>query len=202
MSRCIRATTFAILIPLACGQLFGQDRSTVLVVYYSMEGHTRAMAEAVAKGAQSSGRVTVKLLSVEQATTEDVLTADAIIVGTPVHNANVATPVQQFINRWPFEGAPLRDKIGAAFVTAGGISAGEELAQLNILHSMLIFGMVVVGGPDWQSAFGASAVTMEQPFGRGQKKGEVDEYFFKKGEALGKRVADLTLKWRSVHQNK
>jgi multimeric flavodoxin WrbA len=50
------------------------------------------------------------------------------------------------MNRWPFEGTPLKDKIGAAFVSAGGISAGEELTQLSILHSMLIFGMIVVGG--------------------------------------------------------
>jgi len=179
-----------------------QSEPTILIAYYSGQGHTRAMAEAVAQGARSVDRVTVKLLTVHEATTADVLAAEAIIVGTPVHNANVATPVQEFINRWPFEGAPLKDKIGAAFVTAGGISAGEELGQLNILHSMLIFGMIVVGGPDWQSAFGAAAVTMEQPFDQEQKKGVVDEYFLKKAEALGKRVAELTLKWRSVRQGK
>lgn len=155
------------------------------------------MAEAVAKGARSVVDVDVKLLTVAETTKEDVLAADAIIVGSPVYNANVAPEVASFLNRWPFEGTPLRDKIGAAFVTGGGISAGEELAQLTILHSMLIFGMVVVGGPEWTSPFGASAITVETPFddAKGNNKLIAAE-FEKKGEALGKRVAELAVKWR------
>ena len=147
------------------------------------------MAEAVANGARSMQGVNVKLLTVAEARTSDVIAADAIIVGSPVYNANVAPPVQEFINSWPFSGAPLRDKIGAAFVSGGGISAGEELTQMNILHSMLIFGMIVAGGPDWKKPFGASAIVEEEPFGRDQQEGGVQEYFLRKGEALGKRVA-------------
>jgi NAD(P)H dehydrogenase (quinone) len=173
-----------------------QERATILITYYSQQGHTRAMAEAVARGAHSAGAVTVKLLSVSETKNEDLLAADAIIVGTPVHNANVSAEVVSFIDHWPFQGAPLRDKIGAAFATAGGISAGEELAQVNILHSMLIFGMIVVGGPDWTSAFGASAITGETPFEKAGSETTVAPEFVKKGEALGKRVAELALKWK------
>ena len=173
-----------------------QDRTTILISYYSQQGHTRAMAEAVARGARSAGAVTVKLLSIAETTKEDLLAADAIIVGSPVHNANVSAEVVSFIDHWPFPGAPLRDKIGAAFVTGGGISAGEELAQLNILHSMLIFGMIVVGGPDWTSAFGASAITGEHPFEKTGSETSVAPEFVKKGEALGKRVAELALRWK------
>ncbi|UCD39182.1 MAG: NAD(P)H-dependent oxidoreductase [Fidelibacterota bacterium] len=163
----------------------------VLIVYYSTAGHTAAMAEAVVKGARSVKGVTVKLLAVERASVDDVLAADAIILGSPVYNANVAPPMQQFINSWPFQGQPLRDKIGAAFVTGGGISAGEELTQLNILSSMLIFNMIVVGGPTWQGAFGASGITGELPFGNEQENGIVQPRFLAKGEALGRRVAEL-----------
>lgn len=165
-----------------------QNQANILIVYYSERGHTRAMAKAVADGARSVKNVNVKLLSVNEAQASDVLAADAIIVGSPVYNANVAPPVQEFIKNWPFVGAPLKDKIGAAFVSAGGISAGEELTQLNILHSMLIYGMIVVGGPDWKTAFGASAVVEEEPF---VSEHLVDSYFLKKGEALGERVAKL-----------
>lgn len=173
------------------GESNGQDTTNVLIVFYSAQGHTQAMAEAVAKGARSVSRVNVKLLPVAQATTKDILAADAIIVGSPVYNANVAPEVQKFINSWPFEGAPLRDKIGAAFVTAGGMSAGEELVQMNILHSMLIFGMIVVGGPNWQQPFGASGIVAENPFQTEKQFGKVEAQFLAKGEALGKRVAAL-----------
>jgi len=173
-----------------------QERTTILISYYSQQGHTRTMAEAVARGAGSVGAVTVKLLDVDKTTKEDLLGADAIIVGGPVHNGNVATEVMRFIDRWPFEGAPLKDKIGAAFVTGGGISAGEELAQLNILHSMVIFGMIVVGGPDWTTAFGASAITAEPPFDKTATGTSIAPEFVKKGEALGKRVAELAMKWK------
>ncbi|MCZ6792698.1 MAG: flavodoxin family protein [Planctomycetota bacterium] len=172
------------------------EAAQVLVAYYSKEGHTKAMAHRVAQGARSVEGVEVKLVTVGEATEGDILEADAIVLGSPVYNANVAPPVQEFINRWPFRGSPLKDKLGAAFVTAGGMSAGEELVQTNILHSMLVFGMVVVGGPRWRQAFGASGVVAEGPYQREEPKDHVDEYFLQKGEDLGKRVAELAVRLR------
>lgn len=168
----------------------------ILIAYYSRDGHTKTLAEAVARGAGSVQGVTVKLLPVAEVLEQDLLDADAIIVGSPVYNANVAPPVSEFISSWPFENAPLKDKIGAAFATGGGISAGEELTQLSILHSMLIFGMVIVGGPDWEQPFGASAITYEEPFSP-LGEGRIHESFERKGEALGKRVAEITLQFKS-----
>ncbi len=188
---------FLTLTFLFCSATPHESSTSILVVYHSTQGHTQALAEAVAKGARSVREVNVVLKTVTDATTTDVLAADAIIIGSPVYNANMAPEVQQFINRWPFEGAPLRDKIGAAFVTGGGFSAGEELVQMNILHSMLIFGMIVVGGPDWQQPFGASGIVAEKPFETEQQAGKVDAQFLKKGEALGKRVAELAKRWKT-----
>ncbi len=168
----------------------GEPAVTILVAYHSVQGHTRAMAEAVAAGARSVAGVEVRLETVQEADTEDLLWADAIAVGSPVYNANVAPEVQAFINRWPFRGAPMRDKLGAAFATGGAISAGEETVQLSILRSMLVFGMVVAGGPAWRSAFGASAVTEEEPF----SPGTVAEPFLEKGRGLGRRLAELALR--------
>ena len=162
----------------------------ILITYYSKTAHTQSLAEEVAKGAQSIPGVQVKLKSIEQTSTKDLLDADAIILGSPVYNANLAPEVVQFMSTWPFEGNPLKDKIGAAFVTAGGMSAGEELAQVNILHSMLVFGMIVVGGDDWTSAFGASAITNEGVF----KTAQLEKIFLQKGFSLGKRVASIAKK--------
>ena len=162
----------------------------ILITYYSKTAHTQSLAEEVAKGAQSIPGVQVKLKSIDQTSTKDLLDADAIILGSPVYNANLAPEVVQFMSTWPFEGNPLKDKIGAAFVTAGGMSAGEELAQVNILHSMLVFGMIVVGGDDWTSAFGASAITNESVF----KTAQLEKIFLQKGFSLGKRVASIAKK--------
>lgn len=164
----------------------------ILVTYYSKTGHTKTLANAVAEGAMMEGKTTVRLIAVDEVLTKDILWADAIIVGSPVYNANIAAPVMEFISSWPFEGEPLKNKIGAAFVTAGGISAGEELAQMNILQSMLIFGMIVVGGPDWKQPLGASAIVSEEPF-QSASQGEISPYFAEKGRKLGLRVAQVAI---------
>jgi NAD(P)H dehydrogenase (quinone) len=146
------------------------------------------MAQAVYEGAAAVEGVQVVLKPVEQVSIPDLLDADAIIVGSPVYNANVTPEIQRFIAGWPFEGMPLKDKVGAAFVTAGGISAGEEITQMNILQSMLIYGLIVVGGPDWTSPFGASAIVGEPPF---DNKEGVASQFLEKAHGLGTRVALL-----------
>jgi len=169
-----------------------QAQSTILIVYHSETGNTEKLAQAVAEGANQVYEVNVVLKPSNQTVEQDLLNADAIIVGSPVYNANVSPEISRFIASWPFEGEPLKDKIGAAFVTAGGISAGEEIVQMNILQSMLIFGMVVVGGPNWTQAFGASAIVGEPPF-EAVSPEEIDEQFLERGRALGKRVAELTL---------
>lgn len=166
----------------------------VLISYHSETENTRMMAKFVADGARSVDGVVVHLKTTEETTEEDLKNADAIIVGSPVYNANVTPEVSRFIASWPFEGAPLKNKIGAAFVTAGGISAGEEIVQMNILQSMLVFGMIILGGPDWTQPFGASAITEEGSFEVGNKIG-IDQNFLNKARDLGVRVAEITLKF-------
>ena len=167
----------------------GQGQPTVLIAYYSQSGNTKTLAHAVEEGAKSVAGVRVLLLPIDQVSNKEVLEADAIVVGSPVYNANVAPAVQEFINAWPFEGRPLKNKLGAAFVTGGGMSIGEELVQLNLLHSMLIHGMLVLGGEETEAAFGASAITGEAPF----QTGKVEEQFLVKGRGLGKRVAEMAI---------
>ncbi len=163
----------------------------ILVTYYSQTGNTRLMAEAVQEGALRVIGVRVVLKEVGETTALDLMDADAIVVGSPVYNANVAPGVSAFIASWPFEGEPLKDKLGAAFVTAGGLSAGEEITQMNILQSMLIFGMIVIGGPDWTMPFGASAIRGEEVF---PAEAPIHPHFLEKGKSLGQRVAETALK--------
>ena len=161
----------------------------ILISYYSETGHTELLAKHIAEGAQAIELAEVRLLTTKKTSIDDLIWADAVIVGGPVHSGNIAAPVLEFIRTWPFEKKELKDKLGAAFVTAGGISAGEELALMNILHSMMVYNMIIVGGPTWDQPFGASAVTGEDPFVSDNDEVFIDDRFLKKGVALGERVA-------------
>jgi NAD(P)H dehydrogenase (quinone) len=178
---------------LALPSLAAATEVEVLVVFHSQNGHTRAMAEAVAEGVRETQGARVKLRSVTDAKIPELLAADAVVLGSPVTNGNVAPEMQSFINSWPFKGQPMKDKVGAAFVSAAGISAGEETTQLALLRSMLCFGMVIVGGPHWTGSFGASAITDEEPFDE-EGVAIVQEQFLTKARALGRRVAETTLR--------
>ena len=164
----------------------------ILIVSHSVSGKTQKMAESVLAGAQRVGGVQVIMKEISSATVNDVLTSDAVIVGCPVQNGNPSPEILSFIRSWPFEGWPMRDKIGAVFVTGGGISAGEELAQLGLIQALMVQGMLVVGGGNWESSFGASAVTAEKPFDGATP----DWMFLIKAEALGQRVAQAARRWK------
>ncbi|HKJ02421.1 MAG TPA: NAD(P)H-dependent oxidoreductase, partial [Longimicrobiales bacterium] len=159
----------------------------VLVVYHSVTDHTRLMAEAVADGAREVRGADVRVLPVDGVATDDLVWADALVLGGPVRSANVSAEVAGFLATLPFDGG-MKEKVGAAFSTGGGISAGEELALVATLHAMLMYGMIVVGGPDWTSAFGASAVTGEAPFTDPSGGVRVAPAFLDKARALGRRV--------------
>ncbi|GMV06277.1 MAG: hypothetical protein AMXMBFR53_25530 [Gemmatimonadota bacterium] len=171
----------------------GARAQNVLVAYHTVTGHTRLMAEAVAEGASGVADARVRLVSVEEATADDLAWADAVVLGSPVRTGNPSPEALAFLGGMPFDGR-MKDKVGAAFVSGGGISAGEELTQMAILSAMLVYGMIVVGGPEWTSAFGASAVTEEITGAPAPTEGSVpvvEERFLAKGRALGRRVAGV-----------
>ncbi|RLN59302.1 hypothetical protein BBJ28_00012884 [Nothophytophthora sp. Chile5] len=141
--------------------------ANVLVVY-SDGPHLSKLAAAVGIGARrvlGNETTTLRIRTLANASfAEDVLWADAVILGSHVVNANVEPKVMtEFLGAWSFS-ADLSHKLGAVFVTSGGLSAGEELTMVNLLHSLMIFRMIIVGGERWTSAFGASAIVGEGPF--------------------------------------
>lgn len=170
--------------------VFSQTSPTILIAYYSVSGNTQAMAEAVAIGAESVKGIKVAVKPIGKVSQKDLLEANAIILGSPVYNANPPPPILEFINSWPFDHRPLKDKIGAVFVTGGGFSIGEEAVMFSMIRAMMIHGMVIVGGDDLEASFGASAITGEGAF----EQKPVDEIFLKKAEGLGRRVGKLLLR--------
>ncbi len=182
---------FFVFFVLGVQTVFAQSNPTILITFHSQSGKTEAMARAVAKGVEQVNGVAYIFKSIQAVTEEEILNVSAIILGSPVYNANITPQVQEFINSWPFEGRPLKDKIGAVFVTGGGFSIGEEAVMFSMIRAMMIHGMVIIGGDELEAAFGASAITGEGDFA-GK---EVQDIFLKKAEGLGKRVGEMTLKY-------
>jgi len=60
----------------------------IAVIYWSGTGNTKAMAEAVAKGA-SQEDADVSLLSITEASIKDIINADAVALGCPSMGAEV-----------------------------------------------------------------------------------------------------------------
>jgi len=71
----------------------------ILIVYYSKTGHTKKMAEAIAKGCRRVEGVEVTLKRVEDTTNRDLLEADAIILGSPSFFRLPAWPIKKIHRR-------------------------------------------------------------------------------------------------------
>jgi NAD(P)H dehydrogenase (quinone) len=159
---------------------------TVLVAYHSATGHTGKMAQGVAEGARSLPGTRVVLKRVGDVVADDLFSADAVIVGSPVYWSNMSGDVKKFFDDWQlkfgvFPEFKMRNKVGAAFATGGQVSSGKEVTMLTILAAMLGNQMIVVSGG---GAFGASATT------EGDSPG-IDEKELASARELGKRVADV-----------
>ncbi len=153
----------------------------ILVVYFSVTGNTRLMAEAVAEGASSVADVDCQLMAVEKVTNEDWVAADGIIVGSPTYFGQMAAEVKGMFDVTEKIYGQLEGKVGAAFTTSGGLGCGHELTNMSIITAMLVAGMVV-GGTTKGPHFG--------PFAAGTPA----EKDLEQARALGVRVAALTRK--------
>ena len=159
---------------------------TVLVVYHSASGNTEKMAQGVAEGAKGVAGTKVVLKRVGEVATDDLLSSDAVIVGSPVYFGNMSGEVKTFFDNWllkfgVFRDLKMRNKVGGAFTTGGAISNGKEVTMLAILEAMLVNQMIVVSGG---GAFGASATT-------GPDSPGIDEKELVAARDLGKRVAEV-----------
>lgn len=164
-----------------------ENETNILIVYHSMTGNTKALAEAVAEGARSVENTSVVIRTTNDVLKEDLVRADGIILGSPSYYANVATPMKEFIDKWYFEyELPLFDKIGGAFSAGGSRTGGQELVVISLLIAMMNNGMIVAG-PVYEAwgTFGATAMTDVPPHDG------VDEFELSDARLLGERIARL-----------
>ena len=122
----------------------------ILVLFDSVTGNTRRMAELVAAGASSVTGSAVRLRSVDEATNEDILWCNGIAAGSPTNMGVLSWKMKKFWddkveNLW----GRIDGKVGCAFSSSGGWGGGGELTCQSIHTVLLNFGFLVFGLPDY-----------------------------------------------------
>ena len=125
----------------------------VLIAYHSDYGNTKKMADAIAAGlkvADASAVIVSK--TADACSLDDLVAADLIIFGTPVHMGSMAWQMKQLIDRagklW-MEGA-LEGKVAGVFATGGGFGGGGggvESTMIALHSNFMEHGLISVGFP-------------------------------------------------------
>jgi len=135
--------------------------TTISIVYVTNNGHTAALAEAIARGAGAVDGITVHLIEIAQHDISDgrwsnagieklLQESDAIILGSPTYMGMVSARLKTFLE-WafnPWRAQAWKDKIAAGFTN----SASQSGDKLNTLIDLSVFaaqmGMIWVGVGD------------------------------------------------------
>ncbi len=141
-----------LVLALFASGAFAQTPARVLVAYHSATGNTEKLAREIAAGASTAGGVEVVLRKMADVETGDILRAQGIVVGTPVHWSNVSAETKRFLDRvgdtlWKAKQNG-DGRFAGAFCTGGAPSMGKDVARLSIISAFLTMRFTVVGGVD------------------------------------------------------
>jgi len=191
----------------------------ILVIYYSLHGHTAQMARHIARGVEqidgSSARVRTvppvgsgidtKSSAIPKegppyARNEDLKECGGLILGSPTRFGNMSAALKYFLDGTAAEwySGVLEGKPAAVFTSTASLHGGQETTLLSMMLPLLHHGMFLVGLPYSESALirtrgGGS------PYGASHMAGwegerELDEDEIQLCRALGRRVAQAALK--------
>lgn len=196
----------------------------ILILFYSFTGKTAELAREIAIGAKDVPEVEVSVKMVPElipenvfekkpelrearqkllaefpiATLDDLMSADGVAFGTPVHFGSFASQLKQFLDQLSpiWLKGDMVNKPAAIFCSAGTIHSGEEATLLSMMIPLLNLGMLPIGIPypiqgvendfDAGSPYGAIYVSGhhgEKPLSEADKK---------TARVLGKRLAMTT----------
>lgn len=194
----------------------------ILVLFYSFTGHTATLAQYIAEGAKeiNGAHIIVKQVpelipakvfeekvelkkakesfaNIPIATTDDLISADGVAFGTPVHFGSFASQLKQFIDQLSpvFVKGTMVGKPAAFFTSSASMHGGEEAALISLMIPLLNLGMIPIGVPypiqgetgdfDAGSPYGAVYVSGH----KGDKK--LTEADIKIAKILGKRLSAM-----------
>jgi NAD(P)H dehydrogenase (quinone) len=188
----------------------------ILVLYYSRQGSTEAMARQVCRGVEGISDMRARLRTVPPvsavterlepavpsagppyATHDDLVECCGLILGSPTRFGNMASPLKHFLDGTSalWHSGALVDKPAAVFTSTQTMHGGHESTLLSMMLPLFHHGMVLVGLP-----FTERGLTETRgggtPYGAGHvaamgAPGELSDSERALAHALGARVARL-----------
>lgn len=191
----------------------------ILVLYYSREGSTAALAAHVARGVNAVAGASARVRTVPPvgpqsaermpsipdsgppyAVNQDLRDCAGLILGSPTRFGNMAAPLKHFLDGTGSEwlAGSLSGKPAAVFTSTSTMHGGQESTLISMALPLLHHGMLLVGVPFTDAALSATR-SGGTPYGashvafeRGGSKLTAEEAGI--AERLGQRVADLAVR--------
>jgi len=146
--------------------------SDILVLYYSRQGGTAALARHICRGVEEISGMRSRLRTVPPvaatterldppvpdsgppfATHDDLRECAGLILGSPTRFGNMAAPLKFFLDGTSalWLSGSLVDKPAAVFTSTQSLHGGQESTLLSMMVPLLHHGMVLVGLPYTQA---------------------------------------------------
>ncbi|EDY85680.1 NAD(P)H:quinone oxidoreductase, type IV [gamma proteobacterium HTCC5015] len=190
----------------------------ILVLYYSTHGSTETMAKKIARGVEEIDGVQARLRTVPKVSPQteasepavpeqgapyavpaDLVECEGLIMGSPTHFGNMASPLKYFLDSTSGEwmGGRLIGKPAAVFTATGSHHGGQEATLLTMMVPLLHHGMMLLGLPYSERAL-METTTGGSPYGASHTSSSRDnvlsDHESELCRALGRRVAATALK--------
>jgi NAD(P)H dehydrogenase (quinone) len=189
----------------------------ILVLYYSVGGSVRRMAEFIAEGVERAdgARAILRTVpplkkpasAVEPANVYCELAelegCGGLALGSPTHFGNMAAPLKALFDEtvplW-FRGG-LAGKPASVFTSASSMHGGHETTLVSMMLPLLHHGMLIVGTPYTQVEL-ITTRTGGTPYGPSHFAATADDQPISETEramciAQGRRLADIAVKLRA-----
>jgi NAD(P)H dehydrogenase (quinone) len=185
----------------------------VLVLYYSVGGSVRELAELVAQGVERVPGAAARLRTVPKipadttpqsgppyAELADLETCAGLALGSPTRFGNMAAPLKHFLDGTGelWRRGALAGKPACVFTASASLHGGQETTLVTMMLPLLHHGMLVMGIPYSEAQLDATR-TGGTPYGASHVSGVADDRPISDSErtlaiAQGRRLAELALK--------
>jgi len=158
----------------------------ITIVYHSVSGTTKTVAEHLATAISKVENIEVKSFSIDNVDEGWIKESKAVIVGTPTYVADMSGEMKAWLSG-PALKYNLTGKLGGAFATADYIHGGGTQAIQNILNYMLILSMLTYSSG---AMFGAPVIHLGPVAIKGEVEKSLDTFSIY-GERFAKKVLEI-----------